>query len=193
MKAILILGAGVMQGPVIRIARRKGYRVCVADGNAKALHVPDADEFVHVDLKDKEGLAAAAAGLKDLAGVMTAGTDFSASVAWVAQQLGLPGIPYEVALDASDKARMRTRLAAAGVPVPAFAYGTIKDDPEALAACLVSNSATTAYSSSPTASSTVYPLVVKPVDNMGARGCRLVRKASELSAEIGRASCRERV
>jgi biotin carboxylase len=154
-----------MQGPVIRIARQKGYRVCVADGNEKALHVPDANEFVHVDLKDKEALAAAAAGLQGLVGVMTAGTDFSASVAWVAEQLGLPGIPYEVALDASDKARMRTRLAAAGVPVPAFTYGTIKDDPVALAGI-------------PAA----YPLVVKPVDNMGARGCRLVRKAAELAS-----------
>jgi biotin carboxylase len=133
MKAILILGAGVMQGPVIRLARQKGYRICVADGNDKAVHAQDADEFVHVDLKDKEALAAAAAGLPGLAGVMTAGTDFSASVAWVAEKLGLPGIPYEVALDASDKARMRTRLAAAGVPVPAFAYGTIHDDPESLA------------------------------------------------------------
>jgi biotin carboxylase len=171
MKAILILGAGVMQGPVIRIARQKGYRVCVADGNNKALHAPDADEFLHIDLKDKEALAAAAALVPDLVGVMTAGTDFSASVAWVAEKLGLPGIPYEVALDASDKARMRTRLAAAGVPVPAFAYGTIHDDPEALAARLVSSGSAAAY-----------PLVVKPVDNMGARGCKLVRKAPELAA-----------
>lgn len=190
MKAILILGAGVMQGPVIRIARQKGYRVCVADGNDKALHVPDADQFIHVDLKDKEALATAAAGLSGLTGVMTAGTDFSASVAWVAQQLGLPGIPYEVALDASDKARMRTRLAAAGVPVPAFAYGTLKDDPESLAASLSASSSpvgkapisTCGSSASSRTLSPAYPLVVKPVDNMGARGCRLVRKTSELAA-----------
>jgi biotin carboxylase len=170
MKAILILGAGVMQGPVIQLARQKGYRVCVADGNDKAVHARDADEFVHVDLKDKEALAAAAAGLTGLVGVMTAGTDFSASVAWVAEKLDLPGIPHEVALDASDKARMRTRLAAAGVPVPVFAYGTIDDDPEKLASRLSSGG------------SPAYPVVVKPVDNMGARGCRLVRKASELTA-----------
>lgn len=182
MKAILILGAGVMQGPVIRIARRKGYRVCVADGNEKALHVPDADEFVHVDLKDKEALAAAAARLPGLVGVMTAGTDFSASVAWVAERLGLPGIPYEVALDASDKSRMRTRLAAAGVPVPAFAYGTKDADPEVLAASLAASCAVDGSPPSSMVGVATYPLVVKPVDNMGARGCRLVRKASELAA-----------
>ncbi|MFH2114810.1 MAG: ATP-grasp domain-containing protein, partial [Spirochaetota bacterium] len=194
MKAILILGAGVMQGPVIRLARQKGYRVYVADGNDKAVHARDADVFVHVDLKDKEALAAAAAGFPGLVGVMTAGTDFSASVAWVAERLGLPGISHEVALDASDKARMRTRLAAAGVPVPAFAYGTIDDDPENLAASLVSASLVSASgvagnpdvnsamdSVRTTAGIPAYPFVVKPVDNMGARGCRLVRMASELA------------
>jgi biotin carboxylase len=182
MKAILILGAGVMQGPVIQLARKKGYRVCVADGNDKAVHAKDADEFVHVDLKDKEALAAAAAGLPGLVGVMTAGTDFSASVAWVAEKLGLPGIPHETALDASDKARMRTRLAAAGVPVPAFAYGTVDDDPEKLAASLAASGGINRLPGSLGVGEPAYPFVVKPVDNMGARGCRLVRKAPELAA-----------
>ena len=152
-----------MQGPAIRIAREKGYTVHVADGNQAAIHASSADTFHHIDLKDKEALAKAAAGIDGLAGVFTAGTDFSASVAWVANSLGLPGIPYDVALDASDKARMRARLAAAGVPVPAFAYGGIDDDPVALAGRVAS-----------------LPLVVKPVDNMGARGCRLARSEAEL-------------
>jgi len=163
MKSILILGAGVMQGPAIRIARAKGYRVYAADGNPQAPEAGSADEFLPIDLKDKEALATAAAAIDGLAGVMTAGTDFSASVAWVANQLGLPGIPYEVALDASDKARMRARLAAGGVPVPAYAFGSGGDDPEVLAAGVAP-----------------LPLVVKPVDNMGARGCRLARTAAEL-------------
>lgn len=163
MKSILILGGGVMQGPAIRIAREKGYAVHVADGNPGAVHAKSADVFHHIDLKDKEALARAAAGIDGLAGVFTAGTDFSASVAWVANSLGLPGIPYDVALDASDKARMRARLAMAGVPVPPFAYGGISDDPVALAARVAP-----------------LPLVVKPVDNMGARGCRLARSEPEL-------------
>jgi biotin carboxylase len=163
MKALLILGAGVMQGPAIRIAKSKGYRVYAADGNPVAPEARSADHFLHIDLKDKDALALAAAEIDGLAGVMTAGTDFSASVAWVAQRLGLPGLPYEVALDASDKARMRARLAAGGVPVPAFAYGTGADDPELLAGRVAP-----------------LPLVVKPVDNMGSRGCRLARTMPEL-------------
>ena len=168
MKSILILGAGVMQGPAIRIATGKGYRVHVADGNANATHASMAHRFIHVDLKDKEALARVAAGIEGLVGVFTAGTDFSASVAWVAERLGLPGIPYEVALDASDKARMRRRLSAAGVPVPAFAFGTAADDPEVLATGMDDGSPVR------------LPLVVKPVDNMGSRGCRLARSMPEL-------------
>jgi biotin carboxylase len=145
------------------LAKAKGYRVYAADGNPLAACASIADEFLHIDLKDKEALAEAAAGIRGLAGVLTAGTDFSASVAWVAERCGLPGIPYEAALDASDKARMRARLEAAGVPVPPYAFGTSADDPEALASRV-----------SP------LPVVVKPVDNMGARGCRLARTIPEL-------------
>ncbi len=163
MNALLILGAGVMQGPAIRIAKAKGYRVYAADGNPDAPEARSADQFLHIDLKDKIALAQAAAGIDGLSGVMTAGTDFSASVAWVAERLGLPGLPHEVAMDASDKARMRAKLAEGGVPVPAFAYGTIVDDPEVLAARVAP-----------------LPLVVKPVDNMGSRGCRLARTLPEL-------------
>ncbi|MCP5453180.1 MAG: ATP-grasp domain-containing protein [Spirochaetaceae bacterium] len=163
MRSILILGAGFMQGPAIRIAKAKGYRVYAADADPNAAHAGSADEFLHIDLKDKEALAEAAAGISGLAGVFTAGTDFSASVAYVAERLGLPGIPYEAALDASDKARMRSRLREAGVPVPDYAFGDSGDDPAALAEAIGS-----------------WPVVVKPVDNMGGRGCRLARSVSEL-------------
>ncbi|MBP7264360.1 MAG: ATP-grasp domain-containing protein [Spirochaetia bacterium] len=168
MTSIFILGAGVMQGPAIQAARNKGYHVAVADGDPNAIHARDADVFFNVDLKDREGLAAAAASVPNLRGVFTAGTDFSASVAWVAERLGLASISYETALDASDKARMRARLEAAGVPVPGHAVGSKGDDPEILAT----------GSSGRTLS---YPVVVKPVDNMGARGCRLARDRHELA------------
>jgi biotin carboxylase len=118
---IIILGAGVMQGPAIRIARELGLFAVVADGNPDAPCASMADQFAHIDLKDKEGIEAFARSLQNdggLAGIMTAGTDFSATVAWVAEKLGLPGIPYEAALNASDKARMRACFDKAGLPSP---------------------------------------------------------------------------
>jgi biotin carboxylase len=160
---IIILGAGVMQGPAIRIARELGLFAVAVDGNPAAPCASMADQFAHIDLKDKEGIEAFARSLQNdggLAGIMTAGTDFSATVAWVAERLGLPGIPYEAALNASDKARMRACFDKAGLPSPPFTAITRDDTLDNIALS--------------------FPSVVKPVDNMGGRGCRRVGTTEEL-------------
>jgi len=159
---IIILGAGVMQGPAIRIAKELGLFTVAADGSSTAPCVTMADRFEQIDLKDKEGIEALARSLQNsggLAGIMTAGTDFSATVAWVAERLGLPGIPYEAALNASDKARMRACFKKAGLPSPEFTAITSAEQQEEPAL--------------------PFPLVVKPVDNMGGRGCRRVNNMEE--------------
>ena len=156
MKTILILGAGLMQLPGIRIAKNKGWRVILADGNPDAMARDLCDCFEVVDLKDKEGLLAMArrfAETSPLDGVFTAGTDFSSSVAWVAEKMGLPGIPYAVAMRATDKSLMREAFRKAGVPSPRFAAWNGEGDPSAVLA-----------------TGLVFPMVVKPVDNMGSRG-----------------------
>jgi biotin carboxylase len=166
---ILILGAGVMQGPALKIAREMGLETVAADADEKAPAIPLADRFEKVDLKDKEGIEKLARSLIEeggLAGIMTAGTDFSATVAWAAERLGLPGIPYETALDASDKERMRRRFKAAGVPSPEFVILT--EIPPAEGVSL----------------SFSWPAVVKPVDNMGSRGCRKVDSPAELREAV---------
>jgi len=124
-ETVIILGAGLMQAPALRIARELGLETAAVDGNPAAPFAGLADRFEAIDLKDKEGIAALGRRLqaepgRRLAGVFTCGTDFSASVAWAARELGLPGHSYEAALDASDKSRMRACFAAAGVPSPRF-------------------------------------------------------------------------
>ncbi len=159
MRTVLILGAGIMQRPAILAARRLGLYVVVADANRNAVARDEADEFLHVDLKDREGMATAAAAVRARRGldaVFTAGTDFSATVAWVAERLGLPGTGYEAALNATDKFRMRRVLREAGVRVPDFAVLTraeLERSGCASVRALVE-----------------LPVVVKPVDSMGARG-----------------------
>jgi biotin carboxylase len=159
---IIILGAGVMQGPAIRIAKDCGLFTVVADGSSAAPCIPMADRFEQIDLKDKEGIEALARSLQNsggLGGIMTAGTDFSATVAWAAEKLMFPGIPYEAALNASDKARMRACFKKAGLPSPEFVAITeseLQDKPPL-----------------------PFPLVVKPVDNMGGRGCCRVNNTEE--------------
>ena len=168
---VLILGAGVMQLPAIDLARELGWKVAVADGNPAAPGAERCDRFFPVDLKDREGLLAAASELRASSGldaVFTAGTDFSANVAWLASRLGLPGHDPEAALAASDKLLMRARFSAAGLPSPRFAECSSVDS-------LESSEGITALG---------FPLVVKPADNMGARGCRLVRDRGELEAAV---------
>ena len=165
---ILVLGAGVMQVPALEAARRNGWYLVVADGNPEAFGRELADAFHVVDLKDVDGLLALARGYHDagsLHGVFTAGTDFSASVAYVAEALGLPGIPYETALNATDKVRMRRVLADAGVPSPRFCEVSQAEDLDAAAV-------------------PPFPVVVKPVDNMGARGVRRVEREGALGDAV---------
>ncbi|MFP4364916.1 MAG: ATP-grasp domain-containing protein [Spirochaetia bacterium] len=166
-KILLILGAGVMQIPAIKAARRMGLKVCCADGNSDAPGRGLADVFGHIDLKDLHGLTDFAAANK-AEGVFTAGTDFSTSVAWIAEKLGLPGIPYKTALHAKDKLLMRKRLAEAGIPVPRF-YSSSDDS---------------AVKEEFWSAGLLFPVVVKPADSMGARGVRTASAITELQHAV---------
>ena len=164
-----------MQSRAILAAGELGLFTSVVDGSAEAPCVPLADRFERIDLKDRDGVEAFARRLREeglLDGVMTAGTDFSATVAWVAERLSLPGIPYEAALDASDKGRMRRRFREAGLPSPAFTVmGPDRDFRDLLPEIGPS-------------SGLDFPLVVKPADNMGSRGCRRVDCLAELEPAL---------
>lgn len=169
MKNILILGAGLMQKPAILSAKEAGFTVHVIDADDKAVSIPYADTFRKIDLKDKDGILAYAKELQSgeggLAAVFTAGTDFSASVSYVCEKLGLPAHSYQAAVNASVKTVMRQCFADANVPSPAFVRVGQADINAGLLEVVLAKMA--------------FPLVVKPVDNMGARGCRMVRNETE--------------
>ncbi|MEM5947695.1 ATP-grasp domain-containing protein [Spirochaetia bacterium 38H-sp] len=167
---IFILGASVMQLPAIKIAKRLGWFVAVADANPDAPGVAIADEFFDADLKDTNSLIDAAKKLKESRGldaVFTAGTDFSTSVAIVAEAMGLPGIPYDVALRAKNKAVMRKTLADFGIPVPRWFVYRKGDKLEDGFKSLGNG-----------------PWVVKPADNMGARGVVLAYSEEEAFSAV---------
>ena len=170
---VLILGAGLMQIPAILSAKELGYRVCLVDADDKAIAISKADEFRKIDLKDKEGILQYAKSLQNgsgLATVFTAGTDFSASVSYVCQKLNLPSHTFDAALNASIKTRMRKCFSDANVPSPKF-FNLNKDN-------------FTQDKLKEISSLIGFPLVVKPVDNMGARGCRMVRSLKEFEPAV---------
>lgn len=156
-----------MQEPALRAANALGLETIAADGNTNAPFAGLAARFFPIDLKDKESLLHLAMRLRDepggLSAVFTAGTDFSATVAYITEALGLPGNTYETALNTTDKARMRAVFDTHGVPSPRFIRVT---NGEKLQPHFD------------------FPVVVKPVDNMGARGCRKVCSSAELRPAV---------
>lgn len=166
---VLILGAGLMQTPAILSAKQLGYKVCVIDADDKAVAIPKADVFRKIDLKDKEGILAYAKELKTseegLAAVFTAGTDFSASVSYVCEKLGLPSHSFLAATNASVKTQMRQCFLDNNVPSPKYFRVGKEDVSQSLLEKILKE--------------INFPLVIKPVDNMGARGCRMVRSEVE--------------
>lgn len=168
-----------MQLPAIAAAHRRGYRVIVADANPDAPGAGEADVFEHVDLKDERGMLEAARRHRDgdgLDGVFTAGTDFSATVAFVAEGLGLPGLSYEAAKNASDKQRMRECFQRAGVPHPRFSV--MSGDGRRVGGAGLSD--------------LTLPVVVKPVDNMGARGVVRVDEGGRLPEVVSESAAYSR-
>ncbi|MGL1891746.1 MAG: ATP-grasp domain-containing protein [Spirochaetaceae bacterium] len=162
---IFILGAGVMQIPVINKAKKMGHFVLCADGNSEAIGKSLPDIFYPIDLKDKVGLLNIAEKFHKkhtLHGVFTAGTDFSSSVAWITNKLNLPGITYEAAMNATDKIRMRAKFNEYNVPSPKYV--------EYSADMNINN----------IMGEMQFPVVIKPVDSMGGRGVCKVSNIEEL-------------
>ncbi len=153
MKTLLILGAGKEQVAAIAAARAKGIRTVVLDMNPKADGRALADEFHLVSTRDRDALLAFAEQYKSrIDGVMTIASDIPHMVAAVAQTLGARHIPPAVAELCVHKLHMKERLRDAGVNVPLFARIATLDDLEAFIA------------------RAGFPIVIKPVDNSGARG-----------------------
>ncbi len=174
--SILILGAGTMQRPAILAARKLGLEIYVVDANPNAPCVPDADHFETIDLKDREKIASFAqelAAQKNLKAVFTAGTDFSANAAYAAEKCGFAGHSHAACVNASDKALMRQCFKNARVPSPHFILIEKK---------YLRNTLTDQV-----AAGLKFPYVIKPVDNMGARGCRMVRNREELFLSVDEA------
>jgi len=205
-RRILILGAGIMQGPAIHAAKEMGLETAVIDADPNAPLAAEADRFEPVDLKDLPKIEAFARTLQSepagLHGIMTAGTDFSASVAWAAEKLGLPGVSYETALDASDKERMRAKFKAANLPSPAFMVFTGEDLTQRRRGAKAQREEKKGFKLRPLRlifaslaplrlcvkkNEMNFPVVVKPVDNMGGRGCRRVDNPAELHEAVASA------
>ncbi|MFZ5627788.1 MAG: alpha-hydroxy-acid oxidizing protein [Spirochaetota bacterium] len=165
-RTVALLGAGYLQQPFIREAKELGLRVIALDQNAHAYAMHDADEFMQVQIADAEAVIAALSPLRDQLGfVTTVATDFSHVVGRVNDALDLPGLNTQQGIVLTHKGKMRDFCAAHGHAHPAYFYGKSKED---MVAWVKSNPNTAGF-------------VIKPVQNMGARGVMFIRGVDDLS------------
>jgi carbamoyl-phosphate synthase large subunit len=158
---LLFLPGGRWQVPVIRVAQQMGLVVSCADGTPNAPGFQVADVAIQVPLQDVASLVRIGRERR-VDAVMTEQTDFAVPlVAQVAAELGLKGLPVEVALAATHKGRMRERAAAAGIRQPAFRI--CRTDEEAVRA----------------AAELGVPLFCKPADGQSSRGVSRLDEPSE--------------
>lgn len=171
-KCIIIIGAGVMQVPAIKSAKKMGLQTVVFDYNPEAVGVKLADKFVCVSTLDAEASVKAALELNEsieVNAVITVGTDASYTCARIAEALSLPGINPEDAYAAVNKALMRERFEQAGIAQPEYHVCT-------------------AFSQAKEAFDRLNGrAVIKPADSMGARGVMLVEDLETLGAAFEKA------
>ncbi len=164
-KTIMIIGGGLLQLPVIQTAKKMGHQVIVTDYNPNAIGMKFADIPIVMSTRDIEGsvrVAKSQNAITPIHAVLTAGTDASMTVAAVANALHLPGIKFDDAEAATNKLKMRLRFTSHNVPCPNFLPVWSLND--AKKACKILG----------------FPLVLKPSDNMGARGVRKIDNKSQI-------------
>lgn len=160
MKKVLVIGAGFLQDFVICKAKAMGYEVLAVDGNPNAVGFRHADKYQAINIVDEKACLAYAKAEK-IDGVLTAATDYGVlTAAYIAQEMRLPGLDYEVAKLIKNKYRVRKCLYENRVDDTEQAYEVNEEtDLGELAQRIV------------------FPVMVKPCDGSGSRGASRVDSA----------------
>ena len=157
MKKIMILGGSLLQLPAIRQAKKMGLEAIVVDMNPEAVGFKEAGVIrLLISTIDTPKIIEAAREY-NIDGIMTLASDMPMqTVAAVCEDLNLPGITLQTALNATNKAEMRMCLKKHGVPIPEFYIVREWDE---------------FYDAS---KNFVEKFIVKPADNSGNRGIKLI-------------------
>ncbi|MCQ2137429.1 MAG: ATP-grasp domain-containing protein [Bacteroidales bacterium] len=166
-KKIMLLGGLRYLLPVIEAAHRQGYYVITADYLPDNIAHKYSDEYCNVSIIDKEAVLAKAKELR-IDGIMSFACDPGVIAAsYVQEQMGLPSFgPYESVVILQNKDRFRTFLKENGFNVPwALSFSSKEEAWQAR-------------------SQFEYPLIIKPTDSAGSKGCTRVDNEDELMAAI---------
>ncbi len=163
MKTLAVIGAGYLQRPLVEKAKALGLHVICFAWAEGAVCKDIADEFYPLSVVEKERILNICRE-KSIDGICTIASDVAApTVAFVAEQMGLVGNSYEVAVCANNKYMMRNAFYEAGVPCPK--YHMVQS------ICELDQLSNTVS----------FPVIVKPSDRSGSLGVSKVDTIEDLS------------
>lgn len=166
-KRLMLLGGIRYLLPVIKAAHEQGYYVITADYLPDNIAHKYSDEYVNVSIIDKEAVLKVARE-KEIDGIMSFGVDPGVIAAsYVQNQMGLPSFgPFESVVILQNKDKFRAFLRDNGFNVPwAYGFDSVED-------ALLNRTKFT------------FPLIVKPTDSAGSKGCTRVDDESTLKSAL---------
>ncbi|MFW5781656.1 MAG: ATP-grasp domain-containing protein [Candidatus Muiribacteriaceae bacterium] len=154
MKTLVVIGGGLFQTFAVRKAKKTGICAVCCDMDEHAPGREYADHFLQISTRDYDSIIKSLKNMNITPdGVITVGTDMSRTVYEVSRAFGLdPG--FKCPDSVVNKIKMRSDLRSAGVPSPEFVFSEDVDN------LIVRRNA----------ENLDFPLVMKPSENMGARG-----------------------
>ena len=169
----MVLGAGILQVPVIKKAREMGVFVIAADDDPKAVGSQYADKcIVGKHLFNLEAMLAVARS-EEIDGVIHPCSEVAMNtMGYINEKMGLPGIDLQTSLRATNKEKMRRAFERGGAPSPK-SFGAVSFDSAVLAARQIEGA-----------------IIVKPSRNSGSRGITKLPTGyseSELRMAVNRA------
>ncbi len=156
-KKLMLLGGIRYLLPVIEAAHKLGVYVITADYLPDNIAHKYSDEYVNVSIIDREAVLKVAQE-KQIDGILSFGVDPGVvTAAYVAEKMGLPTPPLESVEILQNKDRFRDFLSENGFNCPFHKGYSSKED------------AVKEFAESPR-----FPVIVKPVDSAGSKGCKRV-------------------
>jgi carbamoyl-phosphate synthase large subunit len=158
MAKLIILGAGIMQAPIIRRAKELGHYIITIDRDKNAYGNIFSDCPLEIDTNDYTSIIEVAIKEK-IDGILTSSDLPVRVVASVCEKLKLPGLSKNSAFLCTNKYLMREHLCDNGFLVPKFRHIKNVTDVDAV---------------------NFFPAILKPLDSSGSRGVTRVNSMDDL-------------
>lgn len=165
MKKLLIIGAGIGQINIIQKAKKMGFHVTVVSQLGDFPGLALADDIIYCDIYDRKKVVDLAIEHHINAVTSDQNDLMMPTVAFVAEQLGLPEITFEQVMSYCNKNKFKNNCDKLSIPVPKhISVNSVDDDFSALDCCL--------------------PWIVKPADSQSSMCVQRIDRMSELQPAL---------